>query len=82
MWSCALQCTYRDIIIELNVDKGDTLESLSETYSIAYEKLLAANEGVLHYSASDHGTGCTASPSHALLQTGHEINTGCETILR
>ena len=33
------------------MDKGDTLQSLSEMYSIAYEKLLAANEGALSYSA-------------------------------
>ena len=33
------------------MDKGDTLQSLSEMYSIDYEKLLAANEGALSYSA-------------------------------
>ena len=50
---------HRDIIIELNLDRGDTLESLSETYSIAYEKLLAANEGTLRVNASAYSTGCT-----------------------
>ena len=63
------------------MDKGDTLESLSEMYSIAYEKLLAANEGALNCSASDHATGCTISPSYPLLPTGQEINTGYTTFL-
>ena len=42
----------RDIIIELNVEEGDTLEKLAETYQIPFEKLLAANEGVLGLLAS------------------------------
>ncbi len=45
-----LQCIYgeclcRDIIVELNVGKGDTLEKLAEMYHIPVEKMLAANEG-------------------------------------
>ena len=76
-----LTALHRDIIIELNIDRGDTLESLSETYSIAYEKLLAANEGALNCPASNYGTGCTLSPSCALLATGQELNTGCKTLL-
>ena len=35
----------RDIIVELNVGKGDTLESLAEMFRLPYEKVLAANEG-------------------------------------
>ena len=36
----------RDIIVELNVSKGDTLESLAEMYHIPFEKMYAANEGM------------------------------------
>lgn len=35
----------RDVIVELKVDKGDTLEGLAQMYHLPYEKLLAANKG-------------------------------------
>ena len=40
------ECLRRDIIVELNVGKGDTLEKLADMYHIPFEKMLAANEGM------------------------------------
>ena len=43
-----------DIIVELNVGKGDTLASLAEMYQIPFEKILAANEGMKAYASCKH----------------------------
>ena len=33
------------MIIEINVDAGDTLEGLAQAYGLPYKKLLTANDG-------------------------------------
>ncbi len=45
VWHAYMFVSCRSIIIDINVEKGDTLESLAETYHIPYEKLLATNGG-------------------------------------
>ena len=59
-----------NIIVELNVGKGDTLESLAEMYQIPFEKILAANEGM---------QACTPTSANAmsLLQIKHSPFAKC-----
>jgi hypothetical protein len=41
----------RPIIVEIRVQKGDTLETMAERYKLPVEKLIAANNGGIPFRA-------------------------------
>ncbi|CAL8463821.1 g3355 [Coccomyxa elongata] len=42
-----------DVIVEINVDEGDTLNGLAQMYHLPFEKLLAANKGNANIKPGD-----------------------------